>query len=90
MFGQSHAAPVGSQTVVPQTVMARGPAIPIPTRQVTTIQANVRSAPSTSGPVVRTFVRGQVVQALQTEDGWTRVAEQDGEPIGWMHNSVLK
>jgi SH3-like domain-containing protein len=50
----------------------------------------VRSAPSMAGPMVRTFIRGQVVQALQTENGWTRVAEQDGEPIGWMHNSVLK
>jgi Protein of unknown function (DUF4236)/Bacterial SH3 domain len=84
------AAPVGSQTAVPQIVMARDPAISISTRQVTTIQANVRSAPSMAGPVVRTFIRGQVVQALQTENGWTRVAEQDGEPIGWMHNSVLK
>jgi hypothetical protein len=84
------AAPVSSQTAVPQTVMARGPAISIRTRRVTTIQANVRSTPSMSGPVVRTFMRGQVVKALQTENGWTRVAEQDGEPIGWMHNSVLK
>jgi hypothetical protein len=84
------AAAVDSHTVVPQTVMVRGPAISIPTRQVTTIQANVRSAPSMSVPVVRTFMRGHVVQALQTENGWTRVAELDGEPIGWMHNSVLK
>jgi Protein of unknown function (DUF4236)/Bacterial SH3 domain len=84
------AVPVSSQTAVPQTVMARGPAITIPTRRFITIQANVRSAPSMSEPVVRTFMRGQVVQALQTENGWTRVAEQDGEPIGWMHNSVLK
>lgn len=90
MLATAIAAPVGSQTTVPQTVMARGPAISIPTRQVQTIQANVRSAPSMSGPVVRTLMRGQMVQALQTENGWTRVAEQGGEPIGWMHNSVLK
>jgi Protein of unknown function (DUF4236)/Bacterial SH3 domain len=84
------AAPVRSQAALKQTAMARGPVVPIPTRQVTTIQANVRAAPSMSGSVVRTFVKGQVVQALQTENGWTRVAEQDGEPIGWMHNSVLR
>jgi hypothetical protein len=86
------AAPVGPQTaaIVPQTGMARDPAVSIPTRQVTTVQANVRAAPSMSGPVVRTFLKGQMVQVLQIENGWTRIAEQDGEPIGWMHNSVLK
>jgi hypothetical protein len=84
------AAPVASPTVVPETVTARDPAISTSTRQVTTIEANVRAAPSMSGAVVRTFVRGQVVQVLETKNGWTRVAGQDGEPIGWMHNSVLK
>ena len=54
------------------------------------MQANVRAAPSMSGPVLRTLLKGQVVQVLQTENGWTQVAEQDGEAIGWMHNSVLK
>jgi hypothetical protein len=84
------AAPVRSQTVIPQTVVALGPAISIQTRQVTTLQANVRAVPSMSGPVLRTFARGQLLQALETKNGWTRVAGQDGEPIGWMHNSVLK
>ena len=82
------AAPVRPQAVVPQAVTVLSP--PIPIRQVMTIQANVRAAPSMSGLVVRTLMHGQMVQALQTENGWTRVAEQDGEPIGWMHNSVLK
>ena len=83
-------AAVTSQNVVPQTVMARGPVVSVATRQVTTIQANVRAAPSMSGPVVRTFLKGQLLQVLQTENGWTLVAEQDREPVGWMHNSVLK
>jgi len=91
------AAPVNPQiarpqapAVVPHAVAGQSPAATIQTRQITTIQANVRTAPSMSGSVVRTFMRGQVVQVLQTENGWTRVAEQDGQPIGWMHNSVLK
>jgi Protein of unknown function (DUF4236)/Bacterial SH3 domain len=83
------AAPDGQQTLVPQAA-ARGQDFSFQTRQVTTIQANVRAAPSMSGPVLRTLLKGQVVQALQTENGWTRVAEQDRVAIGWMHNSVLK
>lgn len=71
-----------------QTGTVRSPSIQ--ERQITTVQANVRITPSMSGAVVRTLMRGQKVQALTTENGWTRVAEQDGEPIGWMHNSVLK
>ncbi len=84
------AAVVRPQTIAPPTVITHSPIVPIPTRQVVTAQANVRAAPSMSGTVVRTFLKGQVIQALQTENGWTRIAEQNGEPIGWMHNSVLK
>ena len=58
---------------VPQAAVERAPLIP--TRQITTIQANVRASPSMSGPVVKTLMRDHVVQALQTENGWTRVAE---------------
>ena len=78
----------GPQSVAfaPQAVAAQAPAVATETRQVTTIQANVRAVPSMSGPVARTFTRGQVVQVLPTENGWTRVAERDGVSIGWMHN----
>jgi hypothetical protein len=79
-----------SMAFVPQAVAAPAPAVVIQTRRVKTTQANVRSAPSISGSVVRTFMRGQIVQVLQTENAWTRVAEHDGVPIGWMHNSVLE
>lgn len=59
-------------------------------RTVSTLQANVRGSPSISGFVIRKLLRGQAVQVLEVQNGWTRVALSDGEPVGWMHNSVLK
>jgi uncharacterized protein YgiM (DUF1202 family) len=73
-----------------QIVAPVGPSPPLPTRQITAIQANVRAAPSMSGAVLRTLLKGQVVQVLQVENGWMRVAEHDGEPLGWVHSSVLR
>ena len=83
----SLAVPAGSSGPIPSAVASP---VVIPTRRVSTLQANVRGLPSMSGPVVGTLMQGQVVQALQIENGWTRVALPDGEPVGWMHNSVLK
>jgi len=39
---------------------------------------------------LRTFKRDQKAQVLPTENGRKPFAEQDGQPISWMHNSVLK
>jgi hypothetical protein len=30
------------------------------------------------------------VQVLQSENGWIRVAGEDGELLGWVHGSLLK
>ena len=89
----SPVVPVASAAVVNaplQIVAPVGPSPPLPTRQITAIQANVRAAPSMSGAVLRTLLKGQVVQVLQVENGWMRVAEHDGEPLGWVHSSVLR
>lgn len=79
-----------SATIVPEAEAAAVSAFAIQTRHVVTIQANVRAAPSMSGQVIRTFMQNQEVQVLQTENGWSRIAGQDGVSIGWMSNSVLK
>ena len=79
--------PVAVNGPIPLAVAS---SVMILTRKVTTLQANVRGSPSMSGSVVRTLMQDQVVQVLQIENGWTRVSLPDGEPIGWMHNSVLK
>jgi Protein of unknown function (DUF4236)/Bacterial SH3 domain len=81
------AVPVAVNGPIPLAVASP---VVILTRKVTTLQATVRGSPSMSGSVVRPLMQNQVVQVLQIENGWTRVALPDGEPIGWMHNSVLK
>lgn len=86
----ANAATVNPRMVIPETVTIHDQNDSSRTRQVTTIQANVRSAPSLTGVVVQTLTQGQTLLALQTQNGWTQVAERDGQPIGWMHNSVLK
>jgi SH3-like domain-containing protein len=75
---------------IPQAAASVGVRAAVPTKQITAIQANVRLAPSMSGSVVRTLTKGVVVHVLQSESGWIRVADENGEPLGWVHGSLLK
>ena len=84
------AAPVTPINQPPPIVQPANAAIPFVTKEVTAIQANVRAGPSMTGAVLQVLVRGDVVQVLQAENGWLRVARQDGAALGWVHNSVLK
>ena len=59
-------------------------------KAVTTTGANVRSMPSRSGPIVKTLEAGAIVQIVATEGGWNRVLDQGGEPLGWVHGSILR
>lgn len=57
---------------------------------VTRTGANVRSMPSRSGPIVKVLEAGATVRIVAVEGGWDRVLDQDGEPLGWVHGSVLR
>lgn len=59
-------------------------------KAVTTTGANVRSMPSRSGPIVKILEAGASVQVVATEGGWNRVLDQGGEPLGWVHGSILR
>jgi SH3-like domain-containing protein len=75
---------------IPQAAASVGVRAAVPTRQIAAIQANVRLVPSMRGGVVRTLTKGTVVQVLQSENGWIRVAGENGEALGWVHGSLLK
>lgn len=60
------------------------------TREVTAIQANVRSEPAMSGAILRTLPKGALVQVWQSENGWFRIGDRDGVTSGWVHGSVLR
>ena len=57
---------------------------------VTRTGANVRSMPSRSGPIVKVLEAGATIRIVAVEGGWDRVLDQDGEPLGWVHGSVLR
>jgi len=90
----SAAAGQGSASVVPNTPDSgpiRAGSVVNATRTVTVTQtANVRAEPSMSGAVLRTVPQGTTLQVLQSENGWLYVTVHDGEPIGWVHSSLLK
>lgn len=56
----------------------------------TTTGANVRSAPSLSAAVVRVLDAGAALRIIGTENGWHRVLGRDGEPLGWVHGSIVR
>jgi hypothetical protein len=87
--GTSINQPASPPPVV-QTASAATAALPLVTKEITAIQANVRAEPSMSGAVLQVLMRGDVVRVLQADGGWLRVARQDGSALGWVHNSVLK
>jgi hypothetical protein len=61
------------------------------TRQMTVVQAaNVRSEPTISGAVLRTISKGAVVQVVNAQRGWWQIVTPDGQPIGWVHSSLLR
>jgi SH3-like domain-containing protein len=80
----------GAPQPIVQPVNSATPAIPSVSKEVTAIQANVRAEPSMAGAVLQVLARGEIVQVTQSENGWLRVARQDGAALGWVHNSVLK
>lgn len=59
-------------------------------KAVTTTGANVRSTPSRSGQIVKILEAGAIVQIVATEGDWNRVLDQSGEPLGWVHGSILR
>lgn len=59
-------------------------------KAVTTTGANVRSTPSRSGQIVKVLEPGAIVQIVATEGDWNRVLDQSGEPLGWVHGSILR
>ena len=60
-------------------------------RSATVLQtANVRSAPSMSGAVIRTLTKGSAVYASRAEGNWLLVQERDGSAIGWVYAPLLK
>ena len=57
---------------------------------VTTTGANVRSSPSTTGAVVRVLGAGTPVSVVESDGAWHRVLGVGGEPLGWVHGSILR
>jgi hypothetical protein len=74
----------------PHTVAIGAASAVTATRSVIVRQtANVRAEPSLSGAVLRTVPRGTTLQVVQSENGWLRVTARDGEPLGWVHSSLV-
>ncbi|EFO81763.1 hypothetical protein OSCT_0340 [Oscillochloris trichoides DG-6] len=64
-------------------------ATPIPPQAEATINANLRSGPSTNTAVVAVVRKGTQVGLLERQGDWYRVRTPDGTQ-GWMANTVLK
>ncbi len=57
---------------------------------ITMIGANVRSMPSLSGSVVTVLGAGSKVRIAASQGGWHHVLNQDDEPFGWVHESIVR
>lgn len=57
---------------------------------ITTTGANVRSVPSRSGAIVRVLEAGTSIRIIASEGEWYRVLDENGEPLGWVHGSIVR
>ncbi|WP_129632061.1 SH3 domain-containing protein [Candidatus Oscillochloris fontis] len=64
-------------------------ATPVPPQAEATINANLRSGPSTNTSVVAVVRKGTRVSLLEREDDWYRIRTPDATE-GWMASTVLK
>jgi len=56
---------------------------------ITTGRVNVRSGPSMKNPSVSTLDRGMLVQVLQEQNGWLKLANYDThKPLGWIYKEM--
>lgn len=52
-------------------------------------EVNLRSAPSTTAPVVKKSIKGQIFQIQGSQQGWHRVMPVTGGDIVWISQSVV-
>jgi hypothetical protein len=46
--------------------------------------------PSLSASIVRVLGAAATVRIFATEGGWHHVLNEDGEPLGWVHGSIVR
>lgn len=65
--------------------------IPDTRQQAIVLQtANVRSAPSMAGTVLRTLPKDSVVLVSKSEGNWLQIQARDGSLVGWIYAPLLK
>ena len=69
--------------------LAAGPAW-TDTAEVAATNANLRSAPGTSSPVVATLVRGARLEVLDVSGDWLKVRVVETKAIGWVHRRLVE
>jgi len=89
--GTPRTAAVGTGSPWPTQPEPTPPAIPQPaTRLVTTTQdANLRTAPSIEGAVLRVIPRGTDLTVGLTDRSWFPVLDSAGARVGYIHGSLI-
>jgi len=59
------------------------------TAEVAATNANLRSAPGTSSPVVATLVRGARLEVLDVSGDWLKVRVVETKAVGWVHRRLV-
>jgi hypothetical protein len=68
--------------------LAAGPAW-TDTAEVAATNANLRSTPGTSSPVVATLVRGARLDVLDVSGDWLKVRVVETKAVGWVHRRLV-
>jgi uncharacterized protein YraI len=58
--------------------------------EVAATNANLRSAPGTSSPVVATLVRGARLEVLDVSGDWLKVRVVETKAVGWVHRRLVE
>ena len=69
--------------------LAAGPAW-ADTAEVAATNANLRSAPGTSSPVVATLARGARLEVLDVSGDWLKVRVAETKAVGWVHRRLVE